>query len=99
MLLDQVTEAMRDFESAVRYSDSFPIALVQKLYTQYRLAFTQRDAAGIQTAMTAFVEAIEKYPSCPECYLLYAQVRHVSVFAFCWGTYERQLCCGTLATN
>jgi tetratricopeptide (TPR) repeat protein len=74
MLLDQAGEAMKDFEKAVRCNDKFPIALIQKLYTDYRLAFTNRNASGIQKAMDAFEQAIQQFPKCPECYLLYAQV-------------------------
>ena len=73
MLLDQAVEAMKDFEKAVKCNSNFPIALVQKLYTDYRLAFTNRNASGIQKAMEEFEQAIRQFPKCPECYLLYAQ--------------------------
>ena len=74
MLLDKPAEAMRDFAKAVTLNDNFPIALVQKLYTDYRLAVSLGDASKMQAAMHAFEEAIRKFPDCPECYLLYAQV-------------------------
>lgn len=74
MLLDKPAEAMRDFAKAVALNDNFPIALVQKLYTDYRLAVSLGDASKMHSAMQAFEEAIGKFPNCPECYLLYAQV-------------------------
>lgn len=75
MLLDKPTEAMSDFAKAVALNSNFPIALVQKLYTDYRLAVSLGDPAKMQSALDAFEEAIRKFPQCPECYLLYAQVR------------------------
>lgn len=74
MLLDQANEAMDDFAKAVSLSNEFPIALVQKLYTDYRLAVSLSNAAKVAAAMSAFDDAIQRFPSCPECYLLYAQV-------------------------
>ena len=74
MLLDKPAEAMSDFAKAVALNSNFPIALGQKLYTDYRLAVSLGDAAKMQDAMQAFEEAIRKFPDCPECYLLYAQV-------------------------
>ena len=38
MLMDMAIEAMADFDKAVALNADFPIALVQKLYTDYRLA-------------------------------------------------------------
>lgn len=75
MLLDQAKEAMEDFAKAVSLNSEFPIALVQKLYTDYRLALSLSNTAQIAAAMAAFEKSIERFPSCPECYLLYAQVR------------------------
>lgn len=80
MLLDQVTEAMADFERAVSLNADFPIALVQKLYTDYRLAVSLSDSKLVNASMQAFELAIRKFPQCPECYLLYAQVRLIGVF-------------------
>lgn len=74
MLLDQVAEAMADFEKAVNLNDNFPIALVQKLYTDYRLAVSLSDAQLVAASMQAFEAAIKRFPQCPECYLLFAQV-------------------------
>ena len=76
MLLDQAVEAMSDFAKAVSLNTNFPIALVQKLYTDYRLAVSMSNASQVAAAMTAFEDTISRFPSCPECYLLYAQVSH-----------------------
>ena len=74
MLLDQTELAVADFERAVRCNGDFAIALVQKLYTDYRRAYAVRDPALMQQAMLGFERAIERFPQCSECYLLYAQV-------------------------
>lgn len=74
MLLDRVAEAMADFEKAVTLNPNFPIALVQKLYTDYRLAVAASDPRKVSASMKAFEAAIRQFPTCPECYLLYAQV-------------------------
>jgi len=84
MLLDKPAEAMRDFAKAVALNDNFPIALVQKLYTDYRLAVSLGDASKMHCAMQAFEEAIRKFPDCPECYLLYAQVSCNRLIERCW---------------
>lgn len=74
MLLDQAAEAISDFAKAVSLNPDFPIAVVQKLYTDYRMAASTGDDSQIQAAIRAFEDAIKKFPKCPECYLLYAQV-------------------------
>ena len=74
MLLDQVAEAMADFEKAVKLNGNFAIALVQKLYTDYRLAVSVSDARQVAACMSAFEAAIARFPGCPETYLLFAQV-------------------------
>ncbi|XP_032787115.2 mitochondrial import receptor subunit TOM70 [Daphnia magna] len=74
MLLDQANEAISDFAKAVSLNGDFPIALVQKLYTDYRAAVSMSNAQKVAAALTAFEDAIRRFPSCPECYLLYAQV-------------------------
>lgn len=74
MLLDQASEAISDFAKAVSLNGDFPIALVQKLYTDYRAAVSMSNASKVVAALTAFEDAIRRFPSCPECYLLYAQV-------------------------
>lgn len=65
---------MADFDKAVVLNANFPIALVQKLYTDYRLAVSVGQADAIAQALGAFEDAITRFPDCPECYLLFAQV-------------------------
>ena len=79
MLLDQAAEAMSDFDKAVSLNANFPIALVQKLYTDYRLAVSLSNANKVAAAMSAFEDSIRRFPECPETYLLYAQVCLISL--------------------
>ena len=74
MLLDQAMEAMSDFAKAVSLNGDFPIALVQKLYTDYRAAVSMSNSELVQASLAAFEDAIHRFPTCPECFLLYAQV-------------------------
>lgn len=74
MLLDQASEAMSDFAKAVSLNGDFPIALVQKLYTDYRAAVAMSNAGEVVASLAAFEDAIRRFPTCPECFLLYAQV-------------------------
>ena len=79
MLLDQPTEAWNDFDKAVSLNANFPAALVQKLYEDYRLAVSLSDANKVAAAMFAFEDSVRRFPECPECYLLYAQVCLISL--------------------
>jgi import receptor subunit TOM70 len=74
MLLDQAMEAMSDFAKAVSLNGDFPIALVQKLYTDYRAAVSMSNNELVKASLAAFEDAIQRFPTCPECFLLYAQV-------------------------
>ncbi|KAJ9594419.1 hypothetical protein L9F63_014144 [Diploptera punctata] len=74
LLMEKVTEAMSDFSKAVTVNPNFPIAYVQKCYTDYRYAFSTRNVDKLEEVMKAFEEAIQKFPKCSECYTLYAQV-------------------------
>nr|CAD7575356.1 unnamed protein product [Timema californicum] len=74
LLMEKVDEAISDFNKAVSINPNFPIAYVQKCYTDYRHAFTTRDMEKMQEVMRAFQSAIERFPKCSECYTLFAQV-------------------------
>nr|CAD7446293.1 unnamed protein product [Timema bartmani] len=74
LLMEKVDEAISDFNKAVSINPNFPIAYVQKCYTDYRHAFTTRDIEKMQEVMRAFQSAIERFPKCSECYTLFAQV-------------------------
>ena len=43
LLTEQIDEAATDFEKAVTLNPNFPIAYVQKLYTDYRHAMQKND--------------------------------------------------------
>lgn len=74
LLMDKIEEATKDFDRAVDLNPNFPIAYVQKCYTDYRQALNARDVNKVQKCMNNFASATEKFPQCPECYILYAQV-------------------------
>jgi len=74
LLMEKVTEAMNDFNKAVSLNPNFPIAYVQKCYTDYRYAFSTQNVEKMEEVMKAFQQAIEKFPECSECYTLFAQV-------------------------
>jgi tetratricopeptide (TPR) repeat protein len=74
LLMEKVTEAMNDFNKAVTVNPNFPVAYVQKCYTDYRYAFSTRNMEKMEEVMKAFQQAIQKFPHCSECYTLFAQV-------------------------
>ena len=63
-----------DFNKAVTLQPNFPVAHVQKLYTDYRAASTIGDHGTVNSVLEKFKDAIEKFPKCVETYALYAQV-------------------------
>jgi len=74
LLIDQINQAIVDFNKAVTLQPNFPVAHVQKLYTDYRAASTIGDHGTINSILQKFQEATEKFPKCVETYALYAQV-------------------------
>jgi import receptor subunit TOM70 len=74
LLIDQVNAAIVDFNKAVALQPEFPVAYVQKLYTDYRAANTIGDNHTVNKVMQEFEEAVERFPQCVETYALYAQV-------------------------
>jgi len=74
LLIDQINQAIVDFNKAVTLQPNFPVAQVQKLYTDYRAASTIGDHVTVNSVLDKFKEAIEKFPKCVETYALYAQV-------------------------
>lgn len=74
LLIDQINLAIVDFSKAVALQPAFPVAYVQKLYTDYRAAVTNSDNGQINKVLAQFQEAVEKFPTCVETYALYAQV-------------------------
>ena len=63
-----------DFRKAVTLQPNFPVAHVQKLYTDYRAASSIGDHNTVNSVLDQFQEAIDKFPKCVETYALYAQV-------------------------
>jgi len=74
LLIDQINAAIVDFNKAVDLQPNFPVAYVQKLYTDYRAANTIGDTVTVNKVLEQFNEAVEKFPKCVETYALYAQV-------------------------
>ncbi|XP_067009479.1 mitochondrial import receptor subunit TOM70 [Anabrus simplex] len=74
LLMEKVNDAMDDFKKAVTLSPNFPIAYVQKCYTDYRHAFQSRNMEKMEEVMKDFQSAIQRFPTCSECYTLFAQV-------------------------
>ncbi|KAK3927906.1 Mitochondrial import receptor subunit TOM70 [Frankliniella fusca] len=74
LLLEKAEEAKQDFARAVELNPTFPIAYVQKCYIDYRFGSMTNGPSAFKNAQKAFEEAIQKFPDCQECYMLYAQV-------------------------
>ncbi|XP_016977887.1 mitochondrial import receptor subunit TOM70 [Drosophila rhopaloa] len=74
LLLEQIEPALTEFAKAVRIAPNHAIALVQKCYAEYRLSLLAGDQRRLEGVMHTFAEAIERFPSCVECYSLMAQV-------------------------
>lgn len=74
LLLDKIDEARKDFEKAVSLNPEFPIAVVQKCYADYRYALMTQNVDLLMKNMEDFRQATEKFPSCSETYVLFAQV-------------------------
>ena len=74
LLTEQIDKAISDFEKALEINPGFPIAYVQKLYTDYRAALEKSDQEQINNVINSFELAVEKFPECVETYALFAQV-------------------------
>ncbi|XP_047002267.1 mitochondrial import receptor subunit TOM70 [Schistocerca americana] len=74
LLMEKMNEAMDDFNKAVTLNPNFPIAYVQKCYTDYRHAFQTRNMEKMEEVMNEFRRAVERFPTCSECHTLFAQV-------------------------
>ena len=48
MLTEQIDKAISDFEKALEINPEFPIAYVQKLYTDYRAGLEKNDQVKIK---------------------------------------------------
>ena len=74
LLTEQIDKAISDFDRALEINPGFPIAYVQKLYTDYRAALEKNDQEKIQNVINSFEQAVDKFPDCVETYALFAQV-------------------------
>jgi len=74
LLTEQIDKAISDFDKALEINPEFPIAYVQKLYTDYRAALEKNDQERIKNVINSFEQAVEKFPDCVETYALFAQV-------------------------
>lgn len=75
LLMEQVQDARKDFEKAVSLNPDFAVAVVQKCYADYRYAVQVKDITLLMHTMEDFRRATERFPDCPETYILFAQVK------------------------
>ncbi|XP_061309880.1 mitochondrial import receptor subunit TOM70 isoform X2 [Pezoporus flaviventris] len=73
ILLDQIEEAVEDFDECIRLRPDSALAQAQKCFALYRQAYTGSNALPVQVAMKGFEDVIKKFPKCAEGYALYAQ--------------------------
>lgn len=74
LLMDKTEEARKDFNKAVELNPDFAIAVVQKCYADYRYALMTQNVDMLMKNMEDFRKATEKFPSCSEAFILFAQV-------------------------
>lgn len=75
--MEKMEEAKEDFQKAVDLNPDFALAYVQKCYTDYRYAIVKRDVLLVESCLKNFEKAFEKFPDCPDCYTLYAEVYYI----------------------
>ncbi|XP_042178610.1 mitochondrial import receptor subunit TOM70-like [Oncorhynchus tshawytscha] len=73
ILLDQVEEAVGDFDECILLRPDSALAQAQKCFALYRQAYTGNSQSQVQTAMDGFEDVIRRFPKCAEGYALYAQ--------------------------
>uniref|UniRef100_A0A8C3GD70 Mitochondrial import receptor subunit TOM70 n=1 Tax=Cairina moschata TaxID=8855 RepID=A0A8C3GD70_CAIMO len=73
ILLDQIEEAVEDFDECIRLRPDSALAQAQKCFALYRQAYTGNNPLPVQVAMKGFEDVIKKFPKCAEGYALYAQ--------------------------
>ncbi|KAJ3657389.1 hypothetical protein Zmor_009196 [Zophobas morio] len=74
LLMEKTDEAIVDFKKAVDINPNFSVAYVQKCYSDYRHAMQVQDVPLLMESLANFRKGIEKFPTCVETYVLYAQV-------------------------
>ncbi|XP_072369588.1 mitochondrial import receptor subunit TOM70 [Scyliorhinus torazame] len=73
ILLDNVEEAVDDFDECIRLRPDSALAQAQKCFALYRQAYTGSNPLQIQVAVKGFEDVIKTFPNCAEGYALYAQ--------------------------
>ncbi|XP_051569157.1 mitochondrial import receptor subunit TOM70-like [Myxocyprinus asiaticus] len=73
ILLDQVEEAVGDFDACIKLRPDSALAQAQKCFALYRQAYTGNNPSQVQKAMDGFEDVIRRFPMCAEGYALYAQ--------------------------
>ncbi|KAG8450369.1 hypothetical protein GDO86_002861 [Hymenochirus boettgeri] len=73
ILLDQVDDAVDDFDKCIKLRPDSALAQAQKCFALYRKAYTGASSLEIQEAMQGFEDVIKNFPKCAEGYALYAQ--------------------------
>ncbi|XP_029286070.1 mitochondrial import receptor subunit TOM70 isoform X2 [Cottoperca gobio] len=73
ILLDQVDEAVGDFDECIVLRPDSALAQAQKCFALYRQAYTGNNPSQVQIAMDGFEDVIRRFPKCAEGYALYAQ--------------------------
>ncbi|CAH0406970.1 unnamed protein product [Chilo suppressalis] len=74
LLLERMDEATAEFAKAVELNPDFSIAYIQKCYADYKHAQINKNVGALAQARADFERALERFPRCPEAYILYAQV-------------------------
>ncbi|RZC41796.1 mitochondrial import receptor subunit TOM70 [Asbolus verrucosus] len=74
LLMEKTDEAIVDFKKAVDLNPNFSVAYVQKCYSDYRHAMQIQDVQMLMNSLADFRRGIEKFPTCVETYVLFAQV-------------------------
>uniref|UniRef100_A0A8C2EU54 Mitochondrial import receptor subunit TOM70 n=1 Tax=Cyprinus carpio TaxID=7962 RepID=A0A8C2EU54_CYPCA len=73
ILLDQVEEAVGDFDECIKLRPDSALAQAQKCFALYRQAYTGNNPSQVQKAMDGFEDVIRRFQKCAEGYALYAQ--------------------------
>jgi mitochondrial import receptor subunit TOM70 len=73
--MEDLDGATGDFSKAVQLNKNFPIAFVQKCYTDFRYALSKQDMSKVEEAILGFQKATKEFNQCTEVFTLYAQVQ------------------------
>ncbi|XP_037572842.2 mitochondrial import receptor subunit TOM70 isoform X4 [Dermacentor silvarum] len=74
LLLDRLEDTLKDMERSVTLRPDFPSAAAQRCYVLYRCGGASKDPHKQMQAFQQFEDIQERFPKCPECYFLHAQI-------------------------